>query len=329
MYLDFYGLKYEPFSLSPDPRFLYLAASHKEALAHLRYGLIQHKGFVVIIGEVGTGKTTLIHSLLAVLPQKVISAFISNPTLTRDEFFYWLGQKYGLGDVKNKADFLVKFTRFLEKARKEKKNVVLIIDEAHCLKKDILEEIRLLSNLETPESKLINIILTGQPEFNDILNDPNLRALRQRITLKYDLKPLDLKETKAYVQLRMAKAGAKDVGIFSEAALNAVHKFSGGIPRVINLVCDHALLTGFVKEARVIDEDIIKECIKDIEGEKGKNGSKSTKSGIKRIFTHKKYILIGGLLFFWLSGSILLLYMFFFHTKEGQQVLERILQHFR
>ena len=327
MYLDFYGLKYEPFSLSPDPRFLYLAASHKEALAHLRYGLIQQKGFVVITGEVGTGKTTLIYSLLSQMPQQVISAFISNPVLTRNEFFYLLGHKYGLGEIENKGDFLVKFTRFLEEAHKKKKNVVLIIDEAHCLEKEILEEIRLLSNLETPHSKLINIILTGQPEFNEKLNVPDLRALRQRITLRYELEPLDLKETNAYVQLRMAKAGAKDAGIFTHAAIDSIYEYSGGIPRIINLLCDHALLTGFVKEAKIIDDKIIGECAKEIGCLKGDRRGKQTRT-VRGKTDHKKHILMWFLIVLLLSASAAFVYVFFSKLEQGREILEKIYQYF-
>ncbi len=307
MYLDFYNLKREPFSLSPDPRFLFLAPSHKEALAYLKYGLIQQKGFVVIIGEVGTGKTTLIYSLLAQMPKEIVTAFISNPTLTRDEFFSLLAQKYKLGDIKDKADFLVKFSGFLEDSLKKKRGVVLIIDEAHRLDPGILEEIRLLSNLETPNAKLINIILTGQPEFSQILNNPTFRALKQRVTLKYILRPLSPEETAAYIQLRLAKAGAKDVGLFTQEAMEAVFNYSNGIPRVINLLCDHALLTGFVKELKVIDDKIIKECAKELEcdraaGETSKEVLSTGSRGVSSVITKLTFVLliclaVGGLFF--------------------------------
>ncbi len=307
MYLDFYNLKIEPFSLSPDPRFLFLAPSHKEALAYLKYGLIQQKGFVVITGEVGTGKTTLIYSLLAQMPKQIVTAFISNPTLTRDEFFSLLAQEYGLGDIKNKADFLLKFSKFLEDSLDKKKNVVLIIDEAHRLDTEILEEIRLLSNLETPNAKLINIILTGQPEFSEILNHSDFRALKQRVTLKYTIMPLTLEETEAYIQVRLAKAGAKDVGIFTQEAIEAVFNYSKGIPRVINLLCDHALLTGFVKETKIIDDKIVEECAKELECEgmardtfteiSHKGNKASTSRGVRIIATIFISILITGLLF--------------------------------
>jgi len=268
MYLDFYNLKTEPFSLSPDPRFLFLTASHKEAMAHLKYGLIQHKGFVVILGEVGTGKTTLLNALLAKIPNEVIYAFISNPILSRQEFFRLLAHYYKLGPVTDKADFLIKFSSYLERAYYDNKSIVLIIDEAHCLSETILEEIRLLSNLETPNAKLINIILCGQLEFEPILRQEKFLPLRQRISLKYTLRPLTLSETESYIHLRLSKAGADDTRIFTSIAIRHIYNYTNGIPRLINMVCDHALLTGFVKDSSIIDDKIIRECVEELEGKK-------------------------------------------------------------
>jgi len=281
MYLKFYSLKQEPFSLSPDPDFLFLSEVHKEGLAHLRYGLIQKKGFIVITGEVGTGKTTLIEALLREIPQEVRVACISNPKLSRDEFFYLLGQSYKLGITEIKAKFLVKFTEFLENAHKDNQNVVLIIDEAHCLSDELLEEVRLLSNLETPNSKLINIILAGQPEFEAVLDKPDMRALKQRITLRYSLKPLTPEETADYIKVRLTRAGAQDVGIFSGSAIEQIYKLSSGIPRVINILADHSLLTGFVKEAKVVDDKIIKECAAELDILPEKSKKKTDKGAQK------------------------------------------------
>ncbi len=264
MYLKFYNLKEEPFSLSPNPEFLYLSEVHREGLANLQYGLIQKKGFIVITGEVGTGKTTLINALLSEIPQEVKTAFISNPKLKTAEFFFLLSRAFKIGNGDNKARFLIDFTEFLEKADKNGENVVLIIDEAHCLPEELLEEIRLLSNLETPSSKLINIILAGQPEFETILDNPRFRALKQRITLRHRLKSLNKEETGDYIRVRLSRAGAQDAGIFSEKALGAIFGYTGGVPRLINLLADHSMLTGFIKEARTIDDKIIDECAREL-----------------------------------------------------------------
>ncbi len=271
MYLNFYNIQKEPFSLSPDPDFLYLSEVHREGLANLRYGLIQKKGFIVITGEVGTGKTTLINALLSEIPQEVKTAFISNPKLKTEEFFFLLSRAFKLGNGDNKAKFLINFTEFLERLDKNGENVVLIIDEAHCLPEELLEEIRLLSNLETPHSKLLNIILVGQPEFEKTLDHPRFRALKQRITLRYRLKPLSKEETREYIKVRLSRANAHDTGIFSDKAMAVIFKYSGGIPRIINLLADRAMLTGFVKEARTIDDKIIKECAQELGIDKGNN----------------------------------------------------------
>ncbi len=264
MYKAFYGLKKSPFSISPDPDFLFLSEAHGEALAHLTYGLSQRKGFVVITGEVGTGKTTLIHALLRQLPQRVRLAFVSNPLLTRDEFLSFLANAFNIGEVANKTQFLVRFTAFLESAYKANENVVIIVDEAHCLTKELLEEIRLLSNLETPNHKLVNIILVGQPELGDMLANIELRALRQRITLRYDLRAMTREETQNYIESRLLKAGAKDLAIFSDQAMEMIFRLTRGIPRLINILADHALLTGYVKEMKKIDEDIVTECADEV-----------------------------------------------------------------
>jgi len=327
MYLDFYNLKTEPFSLSPDPKFLFLSESHKEALAYLRYGLIQQKGFVVITGEVGTGKTTLLFTLFAEMPQKVEFAFISNPALSKDEFFALLAEKYKLGKIKDKADFLIRFSRFLEKSFSEKKEIILIVDEAHCLTQEVLEEIRLLSNIETPESKLLNIILTGQPEFEDILVQPRFRSLRQRVTLKYTLKPLNLEETISYIQVRLARAGAKDMSIFTEDAYKKIFSYSNGIPRLINVLCDRALLTGFVNEARQIDGKIIDECIAEIGDDHNYSGTRNSETPNEVTTSNDKFykalIIVCGVLI--LLGAILICWKLDCFSKYNN-ILDEILE---
>jgi len=260
MYLSYYGLNEQPFSISPDPKFLYLSEVHREGLANLTYGIAQRKGFVVITGEVGTGKTTLIYTLLAEVPQKVRVAFISNPTLTKEEFFYLLAEAYKLGEIGHKAHFLVKFTRFLENAYSRDENVVLIVDEAHSLPLELLEEIRLLSNLETSANKLVNIILVGQPELNEKFSRPEMRPLTQRITLRYHLSSMTLEDTAKYIETRLIRSGVKDLDIFTESAIQRLYDYAGGIPRLTNIFADHALLTGYVKELKRIDKRVIEEC---------------------------------------------------------------------
>ena len=322
MYQKFYNLNAEPFSLSPDPDFLYLSEVHREGLAHLQFGLIQKKGFIVITGEVGTGKTTLINALLSEIPQDVKTVFISNPKLNRDEFFYLLSRGFKIGNGDNKAKFLINFTEYLEKADQKGENVVLIIDEAHCLPEELLEEIRLLSNLETPHSKLVNIILAGQPEFEKILDHPRFRALKQRITLRHRLDPLDREETGNYVKVRLSRAGAKDTGIFSQKALDAIYRYSGGIPRVINLLADHSMLTGFIKEARTIDDKIIKECASELDlvdaDHKDKKTAARSREEINR--TGRQYLAKVGILTL-VFIAILIIFWFFGLSADERQGL--------
>ncbi len=264
MYTKYYGLREQPFSITPDPRFLYLSEKHEEGLASLAYGVSQRKGFVVITGEVGTGKTTLIRALLEKIDQQVRLAFISNPTLTKEEFYLLLADAYKLGSIENKAEFLIKFVKFLEKAYFADENVVIIIDEAHKLSSDLLEEIRLLSNMETPHHKLVNIILVGQLELEEKLQEPQLQPLKQRISLKFRLLPLDKQETRDYINVRLRKAGAQDSKIFTTKALDLIYEYTKGLPRLINILSDHALLSGYVKNLKTIDHEIIKECISEL-----------------------------------------------------------------
>lgn len=283
MYRQFYGLVEPPFTIAPDPRFLYRSETHQEALAHLTFGIIQRKGFVVITGEVGTGKTTLIHALLADLPQRTRVAFISNPKLTAEEFFFLVAKAFELGTCQHKAEFILRFTEFLGKSYRAGDNVVLIVDEAHCLSPELMEEIRLLSNLEIPHYRLVNIFLVGQPELREKLATPEMLPLRQRISLYYHLSALTFEETAQYIETRLLHVGAMDLGLFTPQAVEAIYHFTQGLPRLINILADHALLTGYVKEIHRIDDSVIKECAKELASPLSRGPRAPTYQGFKAL----------------------------------------------
>ncbi len=265
MYLAFYKLRKNPFQISSDPEFLWLGDTHREALATLRYGVEDNKGFLLLTGDVGTGKTTLINRLLASLGDDVLAASVPDPSLEILDFYRYIAAVFGITEpFANKGEFLVVFRRFLEEAYAAGKKVVLIIDEAQRLTPELLEEIRLLSNIERPDSKLINIFFVGQNEFNGILLQPENRAIRQRITVNYDLKPLTIEETSHYIQHRLLVAGAKEP-IFSPAAVQRIHAYARGYPRLINVIADRCLLTGFVDERPEIDAAIVLECAQELQ----------------------------------------------------------------
>ncbi|MBW1797457.1 MAG: AAA family ATPase, partial [Deltaproteobacteria bacterium] len=250
MYRNFYNLHEKPFDLTPSPRFLYLGESHKEALALLTYGVVEQKGFILLTGEVGTGKTTMVHALLSNLDDSVQYISISNPLLSPEDFIDYLSFSAfkNRAHFKSKTAFLFEFEEFLKKCLNQQKNVILIIDEAHRLSFDLLEEIRLLSNMELADQKLINIFLIGQPELNEKLSDPRCRALLQRISSRYHIPPLGLKDVGAYMANRLKIAGARERDeIFSKNAIKAIHQYSRGYPRMINILADNALLLGYSK----------------------------------------------------------------------------------
>jgi general secretion pathway protein A len=265
MYLSFYNLDKKPFQISSDPEFLWLGEKHKEALATLRYGVLDNKGFLLITGDVGTGKTTLINALVSSFnPGEVMHAIVTDPELDRIDFFNIVANAFKIPKkFETKADFLIYFSRFLNYHHNKNKKLVLIIDESQRLSQQLLEEIRLLSNIERKDQKLLNIFFLGQNEFNDLLQKHENRALKQRIAVKYHLEPLSVEETRQYIAHRLKIAGASTT-IFSDGALKKIHEFSQGYPRLINVICDHALLTGFVYEKPVIDKKIIDECKKDL-----------------------------------------------------------------
>jgi general secretion pathway protein A len=251
--------------MSPDPAFLYLGETHREGLATLVYGVRSRKGFVLLTGEVGTGKTTLLHALLSQLDTNTDSAFIFNPKLEPLDFFRMLFDDLGIEPTCNtKAEFLLALNHFLIDRLKKDRTVLLIVDEAQKLSPDMLEEIRLLSNLETPTTKLIQIILVGQPELSDMLDRPDLRQLRQRIVLRHHLRPFDEGDLDAYLSERLRLAGYTGKGIFKRAARREIFAVTGGIPRLVNVVCDGALLTGYGREQATLGADIIREVACDL-----------------------------------------------------------------
>ncbi len=267
MYEAFYGFQEKPFNLTPDPKYLYLSAKHTEAFAHLEFGLKQRGGFVVITGEVGTGKTTLCRYFLDRLDEDTHSAFILYPSLSAVELLRSVCEDLGISErgwtAKEWVDIL---HRFLLEARAEGKNIVLVIDEAQNLEIKVLEQIRLISNLETSTEKLIQIVLIGQSELNGLLSTTDLRQLAQRVTARYHLGALNREETTDYIRHRLGVAGGGGKVSFTPGSLRVIHRFSQGIPRLINLICDRALLGGYVRGRREIDARMTKRSVSELEG---------------------------------------------------------------
>ncbi|MFC1505124.1 AAA family ATPase [Thermodesulfobacteriota bacterium] len=260
MYRSYYGLAKKPFQLTTNPKFLWLGEKHKEALATLKYGVIDQKGFLLVTGDVGTGKTTLINALLESIDEDTLVANITDPALNLVEFFNFVALSFNIPQkFDSKIDFIVYFRQFLKKINLENRSVLLIIDEVHRLSKEVLEHIRLLSNIEHPEEKLINIFLVGQNEIHQTLALPECRALRQRISLVYQIETLSENETLAYIKHRLKVAGTEK-SIFTPDAVRGIYQFSKGYPRLINIVCDHALLTGYARNLEKITPDVIMEC---------------------------------------------------------------------
>ena len=265
MYNKFFGFKEKPFKLVPNPAYLFLSKSHEEALAYLNYAISQGDGFVKIIGEVGTGKTTLCRAFLESLNHSTEAAYIFNPKLGPKQLLKSIQDEFGLGSESDTIkDLIDDLNAFLMLKKGEGKKVVLLIDEAQNLSKHVLEQLRLLSNLETNQDKLLQIILVGQPELAEMLNTHELRQIGQRITLSYNLLPLSAKETKGYIEYRIGKAAQKQVVKFDVSALRQIYKFSGGIPRLINIVCDRSLLTAFVLNQTKITAAVARTAIQEL-----------------------------------------------------------------
>jgi general secretion pathway protein A len=266
MYLEFYGLKEQPFNTTPDPRYLFPTAGHQEALAQLVYGVQERKGFIVLTADVGTGKTTLLQTLLSRLDSATAVAYVFNSTLVFDEMLEYILEDFGVTKVgETRAQRLVALNNFLIERRRTGQNTVLIIDEAQNLAAPTLEQVRLLSNFETPTEKLLQIVLVGQTELKTKLLLPELRQLRQRIGLRCSIPALSPQETRDYIRFRLRAAGARHAGLFSEGAVTRIIEYSEGIPRVVNILCDHCLLSGFAEQKRQIDRDIVDEAIEYLE----------------------------------------------------------------
>jgi general secretion pathway protein A len=262
MYLNFYGLREVPFGPTPDPKFLFQSTRHREALAQLIYGVQERKGFIVLTGEIGTGKTTLLRTLLERIDSETPVAYVHNSSLDIEGLLEYVLQDWGVKSTAvTQAQRLFELNEFLIDQHRKGISPILVIDEAQNLSPETLEAVRLLSNFETAHSKLMQILLVGQPELRDTLNQPELRQLKQRIGLRCHIGPLSPEETRLYIRHRLRIAGATDAGIFTDAAVQRITEYSRGIPRVINIVCDHCLLSGYADskrriEARAVDETI-------------------------------------------------------------------------
>ncbi|HVN81541.1 MAG TPA: AAA family ATPase [Terriglobia bacterium] len=267
MYESFFHLKEKPFNLTPDPRFIYFTEKHCEALANLVYGIRERKGFIVLTGEVGTGKTTLVNALLDTLGRTgVLSAFIFNPVLSSNEFFEYLLTDLNLKfDYRSKSQALIKLNSLLLERYRAGQVTVLVVDEAQNLSAEVLEEVRLLTNLETATEKLLQIVLVGQPELTMKLNSPDLRQLKQRIGLRCSLEPLTPLECKEYIRTRMEIAGLPNQQVFLEPTIAEVYRYSAGIPRLINAICDNALVNGYASDSSTISAQVIQEVCNDLE----------------------------------------------------------------
>ena len=275
MYTAHFKLNAAPFSITPDPHYLYLSGRHREALAHLLYGVNEGPGFVLLTGEVGTGKTTLCRCLIEQLPDTVDVALLLNPRVSSMELlaalFDELRISYDPLTLTHK-DYIDVLNSYLLTAHAVGRRTVLILDEAQNLSTEVLEQVRLLTNLETANSKLLQIILVGQPELNTLLKRNNLRQLAQRITARYHLLPLSLKDTQAYINHRLAVSGARDP-LFTSSAMRVVYRYSNGVPRLINIICDRALLGGYVNNNTQVDVPIVRKAVQEVRGENINNQS--------------------------------------------------------
>jgi general secretion pathway protein A len=267
VYLEYFGLTEPPFTITPNPKFLFFSAKHREALNHLLYGIRERKGFVQLTGEVGAGKTTLCRAMLEQLGDRFSTALILNPVLDADQLIKAVAMEFGL-KVKglDRLETVAEINHFLLGQVEKGKDAVLIIDEAQDLTNALLEQVRLLSNLETDDRKLLQIVLMGQPELRDRLNDPSLRQLRQRITVRYHLRPLRRPEISQYVQHRLQISGAKGAPYFTFMAIWRIYLYTGGVPRLVNAICDKCLLAAYVSHSDWVTFGMVRLAIKELEG---------------------------------------------------------------
>lgn len=267
MYEQFFDLIVRPFDLTPSPRFLVLTDSHREALRNLEYGIASRKGITLLIGDAGSGKTTIIRSAVEHQPSVVHCVHLNNPTLTRTEFVEMLATRFGLSEraVVSKTQLLLELEALLKVRHERGETSVLIVDEAQSLSLELLEEIRLLANIETSDEKLMSVIIAGQPELAVRLNQQDLRQLKQRIALRCELRPLTRQETEAYVAGRIRAAGGSGSAVFTREAVGALHEASRGLPRTINVLADNALLGGFAAGVRPVDRSIVVEVCRDFD----------------------------------------------------------------
>ena len=260
MYAEFYGLQELPFALTPDPRFIYFTPSHTEVMANLHYGIESGKGLVVVTGEVGTGKTTILRWMMQRLDRNVLVAYIFNPRLSVPEFYQHVATLLDIRKWETKSELLMELGRALENRHSRGLRTVLIVDEAQGLSPHVLEEIRLLSNFESNTAKHLQIVLTGQPELREVLNNPDLRQLKQRVALRCVIQPLpNVEETERYITSRLLVAGAETLDIFSPEAVDYIYRCSAGIPRNVNNLCDNALLAGYSAGEAIIGPELIEE----------------------------------------------------------------------
>ncbi len=267
MYCEFFGFSEKPFTITPNPHFVFLSTVHREAFARLLYGVDNHAGFIALTGEVGTGKTTMLRTLLAQLdPEKYRSALIFNPCMSAEQLLAAICREFGVDPgEKNRFSYLDALNSFLIEQNSAGRTVILVIDEAQNLDADVLEQVRMISNLETERDKLIQIILAGQPELNDILRQYDLRQLNQRITVRCRLTPMKLDDTVSYINHRLKISGSRIPDIFSASAVKRIYRFSQGIPRLINVACEQALVMAWTMETRSVSPAIAAEVIAELQ----------------------------------------------------------------